>query len=91
LYYIEGVDNEAPSSIEDNQFDREICLSFGMMLRQARLLVGISQKELGARIGIGRGYISQLENGLKNPTLVRCARLFRALGVVYEPNYRRKG
>ena len=40
---------------------------------------GISQEELGFRADVHRTYISQLERGLKSPTLNMILRLSRAL------------
>jgi len=42
---------------------------FSEVLRRLRNESGISQEELGNRAGLHRTYISQLERGLKSPTL----------------------
>lgn len=42
---------------------------FGVVLQQYRQVAGISQEELAHRAGLHRTYISQLERGLKSPTL----------------------
>jgi transcriptional regulator with XRE-family HTH domain len=42
---------------------------FGIEVRRSREDAGISQEELGFRAGIHRTYVSQLERGLKSPTL----------------------
>lgn len=42
---------------------------FGNTLRLARQSAGLSQEELAERAGLHRTYISQLERGLKSPTL----------------------
>ena len=44
-----------------------------------RWRVGISQEELGFRAEVHRTYISQLERGLKSPTLSVVLKLSRAL------------
>jgi transcriptional regulator with XRE-family HTH domain len=39
------------------------------VIRKARVRVGLSQEELAFRCGLHRTYISQLERGLKSPSL----------------------
>lgn len=41
----------------------------GHVLRAARQGLGISQEELAERASLHRTYVSQLERGLKSPTL----------------------
>lgn len=55
--------------------------SFGRALRRLRLRRGISQEELGFRASLHRTYISQLERGLKSPSLKIVRQLARALGI----------
>ncbi len=43
--------------------------------------LGISQEELGFRAGVHRTYISQIERGIKSPTLKVILKLGRALGL----------
>ncbi len=43
--------------------------AFGIVLRQRRTELGMSQDELSARSGYQRAYISQVERGLNSPTL----------------------
>ena len=52
---------------------------FGKEVARLRRRVGISQEELGFRAEVHRTYISQLERGLKSPTLTVILRLARAL------------
>ena len=47
----------------------------GQVLRAERSRLGISQEELADRAGFHRTYISQLERGLKSPSI-------RALGSI---------
>ncbi len=46
-----------------------------------RRRLGISQEELGFRTGVHRTYISQIERGIKSPTLSVVLKLARALGM----------
>ncbi|QHV95582.1 helix-turn-helix domain-containing protein [Spirosoma endbachense] len=46
-----------------------ISVAFGKAIRQERRKKGITQEELAEKCGLDRTYISQIERGLKNPTL----------------------
>ena len=46
-----------------------ISAAFGKAVKQERLTKGMTQWELAERCGLDRTYISQIERGLKNPTL----------------------
>jgi len=45
-------------------------LQLGMRIRYLRKLKGWSQEELSLRSGINKNYLSDLERGRRNPTLV---------------------
>jgi transcriptional regulator with XRE-family HTH domain len=53
----------------------------GQNLRRLRLAAKISQAELAARMGIDRAYVSGLELGQRNPTVVTLWHIAKALGV----------
>ena len=60
--------------------DRQRVLkSFGNAVRSARLDHGLSQEKLGFECGLDRTYISGIERGVRNPTLVVIAQIARAL------------
>lgn len=46
---------------------RKEALSFGPLLRRARRLRGLSVRGLAKMVGISSAYLSQLENGKRNP------------------------
>ena len=48
-------------------------------VRKARKAAGLSQEELGFEAGLDRTYISQVERGKRNVTIVVLARLATAL------------
>jgi transcriptional regulator with XRE-family HTH domain len=50
-------------------------------LRVFRLAFGWSQEELAERVGADRTYISDIERGLRNPSLNTLARLAYALKI----------
>lgn len=54
---------------------------FGKKLRAIRIEKGYSQEELGFKAGLDRTYISGIERGLRNPSLVNISKLAKALGV----------
>ncbi len=56
--------------------------AFGVILREQRNAAGLSQEKLALEAGRDRRYISQLENGLKQPTLETLFRVSRVLKVV---------
>jgi transcriptional regulator with XRE-family HTH domain len=54
--------------------------AFGRVLRELREEEGLSQEQLGFEIDSGRTYISELERGIRTPTLrwlFRVARRFK--------------
>ena len=52
---------------------------FGKEVARLRKVLGISQEELAFRAEVHRTYISQLERGLKSPTLSVILKVSRAL------------
>lgn len=54
-------------------------VTFGKIVAQLRQSAGLSQEELAEQAGIHRTYVSQLERGLKSPTLVILLKLAKAL------------
>jgi transcriptional regulator with XRE-family HTH domain len=53
----------------------------GKNVQYYRKKKGLSQEELGFEAGIDRTYISGVERGLRNPTVLVLARIAKALGV----------
>jgi len=54
---------------------------FGQALAKFRIRKGLSQEELGFQAGVHRTYVSQIERGLKSPTLNTIVRIARALNM----------
>lgn len=54
---------------------------FGANVRFYREAVGISQAEVAARMGVDRAYISLIERGEQNATLLSINETAQALGV----------
>lgn len=55
--------------------------SFGNMVRQKRMLLGISQEELAFSSGLHRTYISDIERGTRNVALENIEKIANALGI----------
>lgn len=53
----------------------------GNNVRRLRLAAGLSQAGLAERMGVDRAYISGLEQGVRNPTIVTLWHVSQALGV----------
>jgi transcriptional regulator with XRE-family HTH domain len=53
----------------------------GRNVRRLRIAAGLSQAELAQRMGVDRAYVSGLELGQRNPTIVTLWHLAEALGV----------
>lgn len=56
--------------------------AFGQAVREYRNQIGISQEELAFRAGIHRTYVSQIERGIKSPSLKVIFVLAQALEIL---------
>lgn len=54
---------------------------FGANVRKARKAAGVSQERLALDAGVARSYMSDLERGIRNPTVEVIGRLALALNV----------
>jgi transcriptional regulator with XRE-family HTH domain len=61
----------------------DIRVLVGRNVRRARIEKGLTQEELAERAGTSQFYVSSLEAGRRNPTVVTVATLAQALGVDY--------
>ena len=59
----------------------EVFKRFGMRLREVRTRKGVSQEKLAALAGLHRTYVSSVERGQRNISLLNIERLTVALGV----------
>ena len=60
---------------------RSLVTRFPAALRELRQEKGLSQEELADKAGLHRTYISQIERGLKSPSLRSLDQIADALGV----------
>ena len=56
-------------------------MAFGAAVRAERERKGLSQEELGFEAELDRTYVSGVERGVRNPTVVTIRRIAAALGV----------
>ncbi|OHA01428.1 MAG: hypothetical protein A3C12_03005 [Candidatus Sungbacteria bacterium RIFCSPHIGHO2_02_FULL_49_20] len=56
-------------------------LQFGKKLREVRLKKKLSQGDIARILGLHRSYISGLERGRRNPSLMTVHKVAKALGV----------
>ena len=59
----------------------EIVAEFGKIIRKLRIEAGLTQEELGFEADLRRTFISTIELGQQQPTLVTIFKLARALNV----------
>jgi transcriptional regulator with XRE-family HTH domain len=60
---------------------KKILINFGKRVKELRMLQKISQEELAFRSGLHRTYISSVERGERNISLINIERLAQALMV----------
>jgi transcriptional regulator with XRE-family HTH domain len=56
----------------------------GENLKRIRTEKGISQSDIAKSLGVSRGFVSNIENGKRNPTLSTISRLAKAVDVPTE-------
>lgn len=57
----------------------DILVKFGAAVKVSRTQLGLSQQELATRAGLQRSYVSDVERGARNISLLTTQRLARAL------------
>jgi transcriptional regulator with XRE-family HTH domain len=64
---------------------------FGGRVREARLALGLSQEKFAFDCGLDRTYISSVERGKRNVSLVNIYKIARALGISPAELFAKKG
>lgn len=59
----------------------DVRVRVGSNLRRYRLAKGVSQEELAHRCALDRTYVSGIERGVRNPTVVVLEQLAAVLGI----------
>jgi transcriptional regulator with XRE-family HTH domain len=59
----------------------QVSASFGRVLREQRTAAGVSQEQLALSADVDRTFVSQMERGIRQPTLTTLFKLAKALEV----------
>lgn len=59
----------------------KILKDFGQKIKEKRLKIKISQEELAFRVGLHRTYVSDVERGNRNISLINIGKIAKGLGV----------
>ncbi|MBI3794785.1 MAG: helix-turn-helix transcriptional regulator [Nitrospinae bacterium] len=60
---------------------KRFLLLFGTAVKEKRLMLGLSQEELGFHANLDRTYISGIERGTRNPTITSAQMIAKALNL----------
>lgn len=60
---------------------RDLRAAFGLAVRRRRVQAGVSQERLAELARVERAYVSALERGRRNPTLLTQQRIAKGLGI----------
>jgi ribosome-binding protein aMBF1 (putative translation factor) len=71
---------EVAEETEVSQRKNALQQTFGQIVRERRLSLGISQEKLAERAGLHFTYVSSTERGERNISLVNIAKLAKGLG-----------
>ena len=69
------------SSVDDQMRTDNISAIFGQVLREQRNSRGISQEDLALSADVDRTFVSQMERGIRQPSITTLIKLSGALGV----------
>lgn len=64
-----------------NAMNTKILENFGEAVRKKRRAAELSQEELAEKLGIHRTYMSFIERGIRNPSLIMIFKISRALKI----------
>jgi transcriptional regulator with XRE-family HTH domain len=59
----------------------QISIVFGQVLREQRISRDLSQEELALAADVDRTFVSQMERGIRQPTITTLMKLAGALGI----------
>lgn len=76
--FIAEVRREAPANVDLLRWDMGVRVS--ELIRRARVVAGLNQKQLAKRLDVSPSYVCQLESGSANPSVLVLARALRACG-----------
>lgn len=70
------------------QVEKGVKERVGEMIRETRKAKGLTQKELGEKLGISESAVSKYESGKENPTAELIQKVADALGVSLEIRFK---
>jgi ribosome-binding protein aMBF1 (putative translation factor) len=73
--------HRTPLQVQARRMSKLLSLEFGLVLRDARLRVGLTQTDVAKRARVTQTYVSRVELGEQSITLASMARLARAVGL----------
>jgi transcriptional regulator with XRE-family HTH domain len=59
----------------------DICALIGVNIRKLRHKKGLSQEEFAAEAGMDRSYLSEIETGRKNPSIIILDQIAQAFSI----------
>ena len=59
----------------------QVSSAFGRVLREQRAAAGVSQEQLALSADVDRTFVSQMERGIRQPTLTTLFKLSKALEI----------
>jgi len=59
----------------------QVSAAFGRVLREQRATAGVSQEQLALSADVDRTFVSQMERGIRQPTLTTLFKLSEALDI----------
>jgi transcriptional regulator with XRE-family HTH domain len=59
----------------------QVSAVFGRILREQRMARGVSQESLALTADVDRTFVSQMERGIRQPSITTLIKLCKALGV----------
>ncbi len=65
----------------DSIMKQDICKKLGQSIRKIRIKKGMTQGDICRATGMDRGYISSLEAGKRNPTIVNIEKIAKSLKI----------
>lgn len=72
---------DADTVIEIKLSDAEFLISLGKKIQSARKKIGITQVDLAEKAGLDRSYISGIESGKKNISVLNLRTIIKILGI----------
>lgn len=63
------------------KYDKSYCMNIGVVIKERRALLGISQQDLAEFSGVGISTVKDLERGVGNPSLQTLQKILDVVGM----------